>query len=161
MSKEQAKAAFAVIAEASCQKAMDEGVVEGSDTVVVVAVPKGEAYKDYSAAYTENGEKFGLIWELDSLVTCADSFTFSMAEEAGQEADIEVTFDEKDGTYTTFEDFGEYGTSNYKFTVKDGIFVSAENLDEDFGMTSIKYGAPTEQELNILHTAVDEFLAQG
>lgn len=157
----QAKAEFAKLAEASCDKAMAEGVVEGSDKILVVAVPKDQAYKDYSAAYTENGEKFGLIWELDALLSCADSFSFTMAAEAGQEADIAVTFNDEDGTFTTFEDFGEFGTSNYKFSVDNGVFTSAENLDEPFGITTIKYGAPNEQELNVLHTAVDEFLAKG
>lgn len=158
----EAKAAFAKIAEASCNQAQKLGAVESSKNFTVVAVNKNEGYKDYSAAYLESPENYGLIWELDALIACADSFTFSMAEEAGQEAEIDVTFDAGDGTYTTFEDFGEYGTSNYKFTVRDGMFSTAENLDpKNHSVTAIRYGGITSDDLAILHRAVDEYLAKN
>jgi hypothetical protein len=162
MTPAEAKKAFAVIAEASCNKAQELGVVESSEDFVVVALNKDEAYKDYSAAYLEMPSNYGLIWELTAITACADYFEFSMAEEGGQEAPIDVTFDETDSTFTTFEDFGEYGTSNYKFTIVDGVFATAENLDpEKAQVTSIRYGNITSDERAIVETAVEEFLAKG
>jgi hypothetical protein len=161
MTPTEAKLAFSKIAEASCTEAQSLGVVEKSENFVVVALNKDEAYKDYSAAYLEYPSTYGLIWELDAITACADYFTFTMAEEAGQEAAIEVTFDEDDATYTTFEDFGEYGTSNYKFTVVDGKFATAENLDpKNERLITIRYGNLTEDDRAVVKTAVEEFLAK-
>ncbi len=162
MTPAEAKAAFSVIAKDSCFEAQKLGVVESSEDFIVVALNKDEAYKDYSAAYLEYPSNYGLIWELDAITACADYFTFSMAEEAGQEADIDVTFNPEDSTFTTFEDFGEYGTSNYKFTIVDGLFSAAENLDpENARITKIRYGAITEDDRAVVETAVEEFLAKG
>ncbi|MFY7819386.1 MAG: hypothetical protein ACOVP3_00885 [Rhodoluna sp.] len=161
MTPAEAKAAFAVIAKESCFEAQKLGVVESSEDFIVVALNKDEAYKDYSAAYLEYPSTYGLIWELDAITACADYYTFSMAEEAGQEADIDVTFDENDATFTTFEDFGEYGTSNYKFTIVDGKFSTAENLDtENERFITIRYGSITADDRAVVETAVEEYLAK-
>lgn len=161
MTPAEAKLAFAAVAEESCLEAQELGVVESSENFTVVALNKDEAYKDYSAAYLEFPSTYGLIWELDAITACADYFTFSMAEEAGQEADIKVTFDESDSTFTTFEDFGEYGTSNYKFTIIDGKFATAENLDPENGrLITIRYGSITADDRAIVETAVEEYLAK-
>ena len=161
MTPAEAKVAFAKIAEKSCLEAQKLGVVESSEKFIVVALNKDEAYKDYSAAYLEMPDKYGLIWELDAITACADYFTFTMAEEAGQEADIDVTFDENDSTFTTFEDFGEYGTSNYKFTITDGKFATAENLDPaNKRLITIRYGSITADDRAIVETAVEEYLAK-
>lgn len=162
MTPAEAKSAFAVIAKDSCFEAQKLGVVESSEDFIVVALNKDEAYKDYSAAYLEYPSTYGLIWELDAITACADYYTFSMAEEAGQEADIDVTFDENDSTFTTFEDFGEYGTSEYKFTIVDGKFATAENLDpKNERLITIRYGSITADDRAVVETAVEEFLAKG
>ena len=162
MTPAEAKAAFAVIAKDSCFEAQKLGVVESSEDFIVVSLNKDEAYKDYSAAYLEYPSTFGLIWELTAITACADYYTFSMAEEAGQEADIDVTFDENDSTFTTFEDFGEFGTSEYKFTIVDGKFATAENLDpKNERSITIRYGSITADDRAVVETAVEEFLAKG
>lgn len=159
MTPAEAKAAYKKIAKASCDSALSLGVVEAGDDYRLVSVNKDEAYKDYSAAYFEEPDNYELIWELDSIHSCADWFAFSMAEEAGQEAAIEVTFDPTDSTFTTFEDFGEYGTSNYKMTVADGKFFTATNLDPEHENTvTIQYGNFTDADRQILVTAVDRYL---
>ena len=85
-----------------------------------------------------------------------------MAEEAGKEAEIDVTFDETDSTFTTFEDFGEFGTSNYKFTIVDGKFATAESLDpKNERFITIRYGSITADDRAVVETAVEEFLAKG
>ena len=162
MTPAEAKAAFAVIAKDSCFEAQKLGVVESSEDFIVVSLNKDEAYKDYSAAYLEYPSTFGLIWELTAITACADYYTFSMAEEAGKEAEIDVTFDETDSTFTTFEDFGEFGTSNYKFTIVDGKFATAENLDpKNERFITIRYGSITADDRAVVETAVEEFLAKG
>ena len=161
MAPAEAKAAFAVIAKDSCFEAQKLGVVESSEDFIVVSLNKDEAYKDYSAAYLEYPSTFGLIWELTAITACADYYTFSMAEEAGKEADIDVTFDENDSTFTTFEDFGEFGTSEYKFTIVDGKFSTAENLDpKNERFITIRYGSITADDRAVVETAVEEFLAK-
>lgn len=162
MTPAEAKAAFAVIAKDSCFEAQKLGVVESSEDFIVVSLNKDEAYKDYSAAYLEYPNTFGLIWELTAITACADYYTFSMAEEAGKEAEIDVTFDETDSTFTTFEDFGEFGTSNYKFTIVDGKFATAESLDpKNERFITIRYGSITADDRAVVETAVEEFLAKG
>jgi hypothetical protein len=162
MTPAEAKLAFSKIAKDSCFEAQKLGVVESSEDFIVVALNKDEAYKDYSAAYLEYPNTYGLIWELDAITACADYYTFSMAEEAGQEADIDVTFDENDSTFTTFEDFGEFGTSEYKFTIVDRKFATAENLDpKNERFIAIRYGRITADDRAVVETAVEEFLAKG
>ncbi len=161
MTPAEAKLAFSKIAKESCFEAQALGVVESSEDFIVVALNKDEAYKDYSAAYLEYPSTYGLIWELDAITACADYYTFSMAEEAGQEAAIDVTFDENDSTFTTFEDFGEFGTSEYKFTIVDGKFATAENLDpKNERLITIRYGSITADDRAVVETAVEEFLAK-
>ena len=162
MTPAEAKLAFSKIAKDSCFEAQALGVVESSEDFIVVALNKDDAYKDYSAAYLEYPSTFGLIWELDAITACADYYTFSMAEEAGQEAAIDVTFDENDSTFTTFEDFGEFGTSEYKFTIVDGKFATAESLDpKNERFITIRYGSITADDRAVVETAVEEFLAKG
>ena len=160
MTPAEAKAAYFKIVKLSCNTAQNQGVVETSDKFTVVSVNKEDGYLDFSAAYLEQPATYGLIWELTSITSCADYYTMSMAEEAGQEAAIDVTFDETDSSYTTFEDFGEAGTSNYRYQIKDGMLHIAENLDPKNPVTtSIRYGNITEADRMILKTAVDEFNA--
>jgi len=160
MTPAEAKAAYKLIAQASCNAAQSLGVVETSDKYTVVSVNKEEGYKDYSAAYLEKPNKYGVIWELTSITSCADWYSFSMADEAGQEAAIDVTFDAADSTFTTFEDFGDSGSANYKYTVDDGKLATATNLDpKNSSVTQIRYGNLTDDDLAILKTAVDKYLA--
>ena len=161
MTPAEAKLAFSEIAKDSCFEAQKLGVVESSEGFKVVSLNKDDAYKDFSAAYLEYPSNYGLIWELDAITACADYYTFSMSEEAGKEADIDVTFDPNDSTYTTFEDFGEFGSSNYKFTIVDGKFSTAENLDpKNAGLTVIRYGSISDEDRAVVKTAVDEYQAK-
>ena len=161
MTKAEAKLAFSKIAKDSCFEAQKLGVVESSEGFKVVSLNKDEAYKDFSAAYLEYPSNYGLIWELDAITACTDYYSFSMAEEAGKEADIDVTFDANDSTYTTFEDFGEFGFSNYTFTIVDGKFATAENLDpKNARLTTIRYGSITDEDRAVVKTAVDEYQAK-
>ena len=157
----EAKASYKSIAEASCNKAQGEGVTETSGNFTAVMTPKSQNYKDFSAAYLVEPEEYGLIWELDALVSCADWYTFSMADEAGSEAAIEVTFNPADSTYQTVEDFGDVGIYTYRFAVVDGRIATSVNVDKPSEVTTITYGAIGDSGLDILMTAVDQHLAEG
>lgn len=161
MTPAEAKAAYKLIAKASCTKAQAEGVVETGNGFTVVMTTKSQNYKDFSAAYLEEPDNYGLLWELDSITSCTDWYTFSMADEAGQEAAIKVTFNPADSTFTTVEDFGDSGIYTYKYTVADGRLATCTNVDNPEKVTSIKYGALDAEGLKILTTAVDRYLAKN
>jgi hypothetical protein len=160
MTPAEAKAAYKLIAQASCNAAQSLGVVESSEAYTVVSVNKEDGYKDYSAAYLEKPSTYGVIWELTSITACADWYSFSMADEAGQEAAIDVTFDASDSTFTTFEDFGESVSAHFKYSIAEGKLDTATNLDpKNPSVTEMRYGNLTAEDLAILKTAVDQYLA--
>jgi hypothetical protein len=162
LSPEEAKLQFATIANASCDKAMAEGVVEqsiASDGFTLVMVPKEEGYKDFSAAYFEPADNYELIWEADALSACSASISFSLAAEAGVESEIKVTFDGRDSTFETFEDLGEFGTSRLRYNVDNGLLSRIEVLDAtSIDARMIRYGNLQDADWNILRTAVDRYL---
>lgn len=161
-SAEEPKSLFMEISRASCEKAMAEGVVEksiSSDGFTLVMVPKDEAYLDFSAAYFEPEDTYELIWEADALSSCGASINFDLAEEAGFESDITVTYDSTSETFETTQDFGEFGISNLRYTISDGLISEVETLGTtDTNPRTIRYGNLQEADWNILRTAVDRFL---
>lgn len=154
-------ATFFKIADASCEKALLDGVVEQSIDeagFTLVMVPKDQAIKEFSAAYYETANKFELIYEVDAFGACYASIANSLAEEGGVESQIKVSF--ANGAYETFEDLGEFGMSRILYDVKDGLFVATQKLESpDADKRKIKYGQLTDSELSILQTAVDRYLA--
>jgi hypothetical protein len=165
LSPAEAKAQFETIANASCDKAMAEGVVEqsiSSDGFTLVMVPKEEGYKDYSAAYFEPADTYELIWEADAFSACGASISFSLAAEAGVESDIEVAFNATDSTFETTQDLGEFGISRLKYQTTDGLLSQIEILDAAVSdVRSIRYGNLSDEHWQILRTAVDRFLAEN
>jgi len=163
LTAEQARRAFEAIATASCDKAMAEGVVEKSldaDGFTLVMVPKDQGYQDFSAAYFEPADTYELIWETDALSACGAAIQFAMAQESGTEVDLAVSFDETDGSFATEQDLGEYGMSNLKYEVANGLLSAIEiqgSTSPD--KRSIRYGNLQEADWNILRTAVDRYLA--
>lgn len=158
----EAKAAYKDIAKASCNKAQAEGVVESGADYTLVSVNKDDNYLDFSAAYFQKPDTYELIWELTSLTSCADWYEFSMADEAGTEAAIDVLFNTADGSYTTREDMGDLGMFSHKYTVVDGLITEALNLDPKNPVTTkVRYGNITEEDRNILITAVKRFQANN
>jgi hypothetical protein len=163
LSNEQAMEQFATIAKASCDKALEIGVVEqsaGDTGFTLVMVPKSASYKDFSAAYFEPTDTFELIWEIDALSACGASMQFDLAAEAGVQVDLSVEFDAATGNFETTQDFGEYGISQLSYEHKDGLFTGVRTSGEEDGdFRTITYGL-TSQDRVILETAVDRFLAE-
>lgn len=160
--QEQIDSEYLAAATGSCDKAQAVGVVEEGPGFTLVSVPKDQAYEGYSAAYLEEPDNYELIWELDALTVCADSMSIQMSEEAGEPWPLQVSYNTKTGAYEVFEDFGQYGTSNLAYVVKDGLIVEVNDLgDSDAGDRKIAYGNLTEAHRKILRTAADEFLASN
>ena len=67
---------------------------------------------------------------------------------------------EATGDYRAILDVDDYGTLDYTYSVRDGLFTAVDWVSpEESGSTSITYGSPSDQLVAILHRAVDEFLA--
>lgn len=162
LTKAQILENFKVIAHASCEKALQSGVVEESvadSGFTLVMVPKDESYKDFSAAYLEKPDKYELIWESDAFSACSASMQFDLAEEAGSEVDLEVELGSRDGTFETTQDFGEYGISHLEYVHSDGLFTGITTLSAEApDVRIIRYGV-TEEDRKILVQAVDKFLS--
>ena len=160
--------AFREIADASCDKANAEGVVEsgwdGDLTQKAILVPDSEAYQDYSAVFVGENGVLALIWETDSFASCYASNAYSLAEEASQEAAFDLTFNEADGTYQTTLDQGPDQEAPFvaTYTVSNGLIVQ-QHIDADWGETTIEitYGMPSGDDIAFLRTAVDAFLAEN
>lgn len=157
--------AFREIAYASCDKANAEGVVESSwgGTQKAILIPKSIAYKDFNAVFVDENGVPALIWETDSFAACYESNGFALAEEAGQEVEIDLTFNEADGTFQTTLDQGpDQDLFVATYSVSNGLIVQ-QHIDADWGETTIEitYGMPSDDDIEFLRTAVDEFLAEN
>jgi hypothetical protein len=163
MTPQEAETQFKTIARASCQEALEKGTLEKSldpTGFTLVMVPKADAYKDFSAAYFQPDDTYELIWEIDAFSACGASMTYDLAEEAGQESDLDVTFNEERQQFETFQDFGEFGVSRLGYEIFDAKISSVQDLEtEDSDKRTVSYGNLTEAEVNILTTAVERFLA--
>lgn len=153
----EAKESYKKIAKSSCDAAEEFGVVEVTGDTKVVMTPKVKGYKDYNAAYFTAPDTYEIIWELTGLYSCADWYTFSMADEAGTEAEIGVTFDDKTGTYTTSQTFDKE-VYKYTSTILNGKVTSVYS-ERTKHTTTLRYGNQTEEDQKILVTAVDRYLA--
>jgi hypothetical protein len=162
ISSEEAKSKFMEISRASCERAMTEGVVEQSTSTegfTLVMVPKDDAYLDYSAAYFEPEDTYELVWEADAFSSCEASVSFDLADEAGVESDIAVTFDSSSGAFETKQDFGEFGVVHLSYNTIDGLISKVETLGpNEANPRTIRYGNLQETHWIILRTAVDRFL---
>jgi hypothetical protein len=158
-------AAFRKIADASCDRANAEGIVElaadGSQKSILI--PKSMAYQDFNAAFYSEDEGASLIWSTENFGACIDSINFSLADEGGTTYKLDVTFNSADGTFTTSVDQGR----NQKpflstYTVENGVLVS-RHIDADWGQMDVDfvYGMPSDEDIAILHDAVDAFLAEN
>ncbi|MSX40219.1 MAG: hypothetical protein F2785_04715 [Actinobacteria bacterium] len=160
--------AFREIAYASCDKANAEGVVEsgwdGDPNQKTILVPDSEAYQDFSAVFVGENGVLALIWETDSFASCNASNVYSLAEEAGQEAAIDLTFNEADGTYQTILDQAPDQEAPFvaTYTVSNGLIVQ-QHIDADWGEATIEitYGMPSDDDIAFLRKAVDAFLAEN
>jgi len=150
---------FRLIADESCSRALEFGVSEietGTSGFEQVLVPKDEGYEGYSAAYFQPEDTYELIYETDWFAVCAASNTYALSEEAGAEAGIAVEYLAEDEVFETTQDFGEFGISVVRYSVVDGYFEEVTYVEAgESGVVSISYGPLTEDQKQIIRTAVD------
>lgn len=150
------KARFESIAQASCERAMQQGVEEATSngSYRQVMIPKDQALDGYSAAWEDTlASEIGLIWEADAFLSCAAAMTLALAEEAGEEPVWVVT--EQDEGFELFQDFGEFGTQTIVFTVTNDLFSAAAIVEGESFV--IDYGPDIETAKNLIAKAVIEF----
>jgi hypothetical protein len=144
---------------------MVEGVVEQSisgEGPTLVMVPKDEAYLDFSAAYYIPEDVYEVIWEVDVFSSCSAAMSFDLAEEAGIESDISVTFDPSESTFETTQDFGDFGIVQLRYNTAEGLISQvASQSPNGSDQRTVQYGDLSEADWNILRTAVDQFLASS
>ena len=141
---------------------MAEGVVEKSTAAegfTLVMVPKDQGYQDFSAAFLAAQDDYQLIYEVDAFSSCAAAMEFSLAEEGGGAFDIDVEYDPNDASFVTTQDIGQNKINKLEYQTKDGLFVGIKTLGEGKAdPRTISYGY-SEEDMQILVTAVDRFLA--
>jgi hypothetical protein len=152
----EAKAAFKLIAHASCNAAQNTGVVESSNNYVQVMASAAQVYQGFSMAYLQKPAKYGVIEEsIVGFAACRDWYAFSMADDAGQEAPIDVSFNQTDKSYTVSQN-GDSGPTQFLYRVKNNLIVSALNLEDvAAGTSTLTYGALNAEAIAILKTAAD------
>lgn len=153
-------ASFRAIADNSCARANADGVVEQSDDGVMFLVPEGQAYQDFSAAFDSESDGTGVIWSTEVFFVCAASIGYQMSSDGNADYPLVIDFDANAGTYRTQLDVEDYGVLDYTYSVVDGAFSSVEWVSpEESGSTTIVYGQPSAELIEVLRAAVDDFLA--
>lgn len=153
---------FRLIADASCDEANEQGVVEttADGSASSILVPRSEAYEDFTAVAHTAEDGASLIWSTEDFLACNASVGFAMSEESGTDYPLDITFNEADGTYSTVFDGGEDFIIETTYEVANDKFVRATlGGDAEPVVMNIAYGMPTAEQIEILHLAVDEFLA--
>lgn len=155
MTAAQAKAAYKNIAKASCNWAQRDGVVESGDAYTAVMTNSLQAYLGFTEASFVAPDSYKVLSDLSDFYACADWYAFSMADEAGKTAPIDVTFN-SDASFNVHKVLASGLPSVLKIIVADGVIATATNLDPaDPWIIGCRYGSLTESDLAIVKTAVD------
>lgn len=155
-----AKAQFIDAANASCDKALAEGVVETTGDMTAVMIPKDSAIDGYSAAYLEAPDIYSLIWEADFFASCATSMYLSLLEEAGQKPGMKVR--SIDGGVRVIDEGWDGQDTTFEYKIEAGLLVEVENVGiPDSDVVKIAYGNITESEVAIIEKAIQAFEAEA
>ena len=159
------EAEFYKIAEDSCAKGQEEGLVERFINNVpsrIIALSKDDAYMDYSAIYIDDQGAAQVLYELET-TACDPGYLISMMEEAnqGNTGDYEHYVKKNaDGTFVwTKSTYFEEGSrlADTIFEAKDGLLVKA--TPEDVKNTrQLEYGPVSDEDMQALKDAVDKEL---
>ena len=151
------------VAELSCLRALEVGVVEESidGAVQLIMVPKALAIEGYSAVYIEqlgNGQNFvQLLYEAGVFSSCSDYFDMELAREAGQEFDYVEIEEERSGSlYSVTREF-DSEPYTMRYGVMDGLIVSSTRVSDAPIQLDITYGTD-ETHLEALENAVYDLL---
>jgi hypothetical protein len=156
------EAEFYKIAEDSCAKGQQEGLVERFINNVpsrIIALSKDDAYMDYSAIYIDDQGAAQVLYELET-TACDPGYLISMMEEAnqGNTGDYEHYVKKNaDGTFVwTKSTYFEEGPrlADTIFEVKDGLLVKATPEDAK-NTRALEYGPVSDVDMQALKDAVD------
>jgi hypothetical protein len=155
---------FRFFADASCQKANEIGATEtiiGSSARLVL-VPEGLAYNGFTAAVVTNEGGETPIWSAEDFAVCVDSVNYSTAEESGSTYEILVTGDLESGVFRSEDIVQDLGLFVTDYIVRDGLIITTYSQSTDSNArTDIKYGRPSDQDLQYFREAIDLFLSSG
>jgi hypothetical protein len=160
LTAKEAKKLFLAAANASCDKARTEGVVETSGDFTAVMIPKDSAIDGYSAAYLEAPDTYSLIWEADAFASCTTSIYVSLAEEGGVKPTMKVK--PIDGGVSVVDEGWDGQDTHFDYKIENGLFVEVLNSGvPGSDVIKIEYGNITEQETAIIQKAIDAFEAES
>lgn len=155
-------AQFRTIVDASCDMAYEVGVTEtlvGKDSRLVL-VPQSEAYNDFTAAVVNDSGGITPIWSTEEFAVCIDSINFSMSEDGGSTYAIAVSGDLAAGTLRSEYSVEDYGTFITDYVIVDGLIT--EVTSQTPGATTVKtirYGMPSDVDIEHFREAIDAFMA--
>ena len=155
MTPAQAKAAYKSIAQNSCRLAQADGVVEVGEGYTAVMTNSTQAYQGFNEALLITPDAYSVLFSLSDFNSCADWFIFSMADEAGKAAPIDVTFN-TDASFNVQKVLASGKTSKLRIVVADGLIATITDLIETSKpIIGCRHGSLTEADLAIVKTAVD------
>lgn len=149
-------------AQASCDRALQEGVTERVDDSGdrLVLVPASFIYNDFSAAVVNDDGGVEPVWSTEVFWSCYEHINFSLSEDAGSVYEIHVSGDLASGTLMSERVFADYGTVVSEYVIKGGVFVEVKTSHPDGeSVTVIEYGVPSEQDRDSFRQAIDTFLS--
>jgi hypothetical protein len=153
---------FRSIVDASCDRAYELGItesVEGSDTRLVL-VPQAQAYNDFTAAAVNNDIGLTPIWSTEDFAVCIESINYSMSEDGGSVYGNVVTGDLASGKLRSEYVVEDYGVFVSDYVVVDGFIVEVTSTTPDSTTsTAVRYGMPSDGDLEHFRDAIDSFLA--
>lgn len=156
MTPAQAKEAYKRIAQASCNWAQRDGVAEVGAGYTAVMTNSAQAYEGFTEASFIAPDAYNVLFDLSDFHACADWYIFSMADEAGKPAALNVTYNSTDASFDVRKVLASGKPSALKIIVADGVIATATNLDPtDPWIIGCRYGSLTDADLAIVKTAVD------
>lgn len=153
-------------ADASCNKAMEEGVRETFADIgyIGVMVPESEAIESYSAAYFVD-EEYSLIFSADYFLACFLAIEYSMLEESDADlAEVFTVLDASENGFTILVNHTDDYMYQYQAELDSEGFISSANVLNSDGIASgdaavITYGFDASDK-EILQTAYDLFFTE-
>jgi len=153
-------------ADASCNRAMEEGVRETFADIgyVGVMVPESEAIESYSAAYFIDDE-YSLIFSADYFLACNFAIEYSMLEESGGDvSEVFTVLEADEAGFTVLVNHTEDYMYQYQAALDSEGFITSANILNSDGMASgdaasIEYGFDASNK-EILQKAYDLFFTE-
>ena len=126
---------------------------ESNPKLRVIVIPKEDAYREFSGAFTDEAGKPEVMYEAD-LFSCMPSNFISMNEEFGDSenpAEYQIT-QLTESSYQWFQDYGDGFDLTVEYFVEDDFFTKVKTNSQ---FVVIDYGPVSDADMQLLKTAVD------